>query len=114
MLNLFVIGIEFSEVEKLEIVASKEGLCFYLLSELHKGTWSEEEGANLVFNALLPIKEPANLWASEVFDKAQLKGIVEDLNGMGYNISFSEEANPRMREYEDHAKKECAEYAQLG
>ena len=114
MLNLFVVGAEFSGIEKLEVLAFKEGLCFYLLSELHKGTLSEEEGANLVFNALLPVKEPAMLWASDVFDKTQLKGIVEDLKGMGCNITLAAGTHPDMRKYEAYAWKECANYAQFG
>ena len=113
MLKLFVIGSTFSGVEKLEVVAVKDELCSYLLSKLHEGTWDEEEGAKLVFDALLPVKEPAILWASEVIDNAQLKGIVEDLNGMGCNITLAAEPYPRMREYEAYAWSECAEYAQF-
>ena len=113
MLNLFVIGAEFSGVEKLEIFAEQE-VCFYLLSALHDGTWSEDEGAKLVFDALLPVKEPAILWASEVLDKAHLKGLVKDLNGMGCHITLAAGAHPDMRELEAHAWAECAEYAQFG
>ena len=113
MMNLFIVGAEFSGVEKLEVLASKEGLYYYLLSALHEGTWSEEEGAKLVFDALLHVKEPATLWASKVFDKAQLKGIVEDLNGEGCHITLAAEAHPSMREHEAYAKKECADYAQF-
>ena len=114
MLKLFVVGAEFSGIEKLEIVSIKEGLCSYLLSALHEGTWTEEEGAKLVFDFLLSIKEPATLWASEVFDKAQLKGIVADLNGRGCNITLAEGSHPEMREHEAHAWADCAEYAQFG
>ena len=113
MLNLYVIGAEFSGIEKLEVLAFKKGLCFYLLSALHEGTWSEEEGAKLVFNALLQVREPATLWASEVFDKAQMKGLVEDLNGKGCNITLAVGSHPEMRELEAHARAECAEYAQF-
>ena len=114
MLNLFVIGSNFSNVEKLEVLAFKEGLYFYLLSALHEGTWSEEEGAKLVFDALLQVKEPAILWASEVLDKTQLKGLVADLNGKGCNITLAAGSHPDMREHEAHAWAECAEYAQFG
>ena len=114
MLNLFVIGVEFSGVEKIEIVASKEELCFYLLSELHEGTWSEEEGAKLLFDAMLPVREPATLWASDVFDKTQLKGLVADLNGMGCHITLAAGAHPDMRKHEAHAWSDCANYAQFG
>ena len=114
MLKLFVVGAEFSGVEKLEIVSIKEGLCSYLLSKLHEGTWTEEEGAKLVFDSLLPVKEPAILWASEVIDNAQLKGIVADLNGEGCHITLAAEPYPRMREYEAYALADCANYAQLG
>ena len=114
MLNLFVIGVEFSGFEKVEVLAVKEGLRYYLLSELHEGTWTEEEGANLLFNALLSIKEPATLWASKVFDKAQLKGLVADLNGMGCNITLAAKPHPDMREHEAHAWSDCANYAQFG
>ncbi len=113
MLNLFVIGAEFRGVEKLEIFAEQE-VCFYLLSALHDGTWSEDEGAKLVFDALLPVKEPAILWASEVLDKTQLKGLVADLNGMGCKITLAVGSHPDMRELEAHAWAECAEYAQFG
>lgn len=113
MMKLYLIGTEFYSLEKLEVVAVKEGLCTYLLSTLHEGTWTEEEGARLIFDALLPVKEPATLWASDVFDKTQLKGIVADLNGMGCNITLAEKAHPDMRKYEAYAKKECAEYAQF-
>ena len=113
-MKLFIIGAEFCGIEKLEIVAVKEGLCYYLVSKLHEGTWSEEEGAKLVFEALLPVKEPAILWASEVFDNTQLKGIVKDLNGIGCNITLAAEPYPLLREYEAHAWGECAEHAQLG
>ena len=113
MLKLFVIGAEFSGVEKLEVVAVKDELCSYLLSKLHEGTWSEEEGAKLLFDALLPVKEPAILWASKVFDNAQLKGIVADLNGKGCNITLAAGSHPEMRKYEAYARKECADYAQF-
>ena len=113
MLNLFVIGAEFSGVEKLEILVIKEEVCFYLMSELHEGTWSEEEGAKLVFDSLLSVKEPATMWVSEVFDKTQLKGIVADLNGMGCHITLAEGTRPDMREQEAHAWAECTEYAQF-
>ena len=113
MLNLFVVGTEFSGIEKLEVLASKEGLYYYLLSALHKGTWTEEEGAKLLFDALLPVKEPAILWASKVFDNAQLKGIVADLNGKGCNITLAAGSHPEMRKYEAYARKECADYAQF-
>lgn len=114
MLNLFAIGVEFSGVEKLEILSSKKEICFYLLSELHEGTWTEEEGAQLIFDALLPVKEPATLWASDIFDKTQLKGIVKDLNGMGCNITLASEPHPDMPEHEGHAWADCADYVQFG
>ena len=113
-MDLFVVCAEFSGIEKLEILAVKEGLCSYLLSEIHCGTWAEEEGANLLFDALLPVREPATLWASEVLDKTQLKGLVKDLNGMGCKITLAAEPYPRMREYEAHAWSDCANYAQFG
>ena len=113
MLNVFVVGAESSGIEKLEIIAMKEELCSYLLSALHEGTWSEEEGAKLVFDSLLSIKEPATLWASKVFDKAQLKGLVADLNGMGCNITLAAKPHPDMREHEAHAWSDCANYAQF-
>ena len=114
MLKLFVVGAEFSGIEKLEIVSIKEGRCFYLLSALHEETWTEEEGAKLLFDALLPVKEPAIMRASEVIDKAQLKGIVADLNGMGCNITLAVGSHPEMREHEAHAWADCANYAQFG
>ena len=114
MLNLFVIGVELSGIEKLEVLYIKEGRCFYLLSALHEGTWDEEEGAKLLFDALLPVKEPAIMRASEVIDKAQLKGIVADLNGMGCNITLAVGSHPEMREHEAHAWADCANYAQFG
>lgn len=114
MLNLFVVGVEFSHAEKLEILSEKEGICSYLLNELHEGTWDEEEGAQRIFDALLPVKEHATLWASKVFDKAQLKGIVADLNGMGCNITLATEPHPDMREHEGHAWADCADYVQFG
>ena len=114
MLNLFVVGAEFSGIEKLEVMVIKKEVCFYLLSALHEGTWSEEEGAKLVFNSLLSVKEACTLWASDVFDKTQLKGIVADLNGMGCHITLAAEPYPRMREYEAYAWADCAEYVQLG
>ena len=113
--QLLVVAATFSGVEELQVIEiSKEGLCSYLLSALHEGTWREEEGAKLLFDALLPVKEPATLWASEVFDNAQLKGIVADLNGMGCNITLAAEPYPHMCEYEASAWRECAEHAQLG
>ena len=114
MLKLFVIGSTFSGVEKLEVIAVKDELCSYLLSKLHEGTWDEEEGAKLVFDTLLPVKEPAMLWASDFFDKTQMKGVVADLNGMGCNITLATEQYPYMREYEAYAWADCAEYVQLG
>lgn len=114
MLKLFVVGSEYSGIEKLEVVALNGELCYYLLSKLHEGTWDEEEGAKLVFDALLPVKEPAMLWASDVFDKTQMKGIVADLNGMGCNITLAEKAHPDMRKHEACAWSDCAEYAMLG
>lgn len=114
MLNLFVVGSDYSGIEKLEILSEKEGLCYYLLSKIHEGTWTEEEGARLIFDALLPIKEPATLYASKVFDNTQLKGIVADLNGMGCNITLASEPHPDMREHEAHAWADCADYVQFG
>ena len=113
MMNLFVIGAEFHGVEKLEIFAEQE-VCFYLLSKLHEAPWKEDEGAKLVFDALLPVKEPAILWASEVFDKTQLKGLVADLNGMGCKITLAAGSHPDMREHEAYAWSDCANYAQFG
>ena len=113
-MDLFVVCAEFSGIEKLEILAVKEGLCSYLLSEIHCGTWTEEEGAKLVFDALLQVKEPAILWASEVLDKTQLKGLVADLNGMGCKITLAAGSHPDMREHEAHAWSDCANYAQFG
>ena len=113
--QLLVVAATFSEVEELQVIAlSKEGLCSYLLSALHEGTWSEEEGAKLVFDALLQVKKPATLWASEVLDKTQLKGLVKDLNGMGCNITLAAEPHPHMREHEAYAWSDCADYAQFG
>ncbi len=114
MLNLFVVGAEFHGIEKLEILSVKHEIFSYLLSELHEGTWDEEEGARLIFDSLLPIKEPATLWVSDVFDKTQLKGIVADLNGMGCNITLAAEPHPEMREHEAHAWADCADYVQFG
>ena len=113
--HLLVVAATFSEVEALQVIAlSKEGLCSYLLSALHEGTWDEEEGATLLFDALLPVREPATLWASDVFDKAQLKGIVEDINGKGCNITLAVGSHPEMHELEAHAWSDCANYAQFG
>ena len=114
MVSLFVIGAECSNVEKLEIFVEQEEVCYYLLSKLHEGTWTEDEGAKLVFDAMLPVKEACTLWASEVFDKAQLKGIVNDLNGSGCKITLAVGSHPNMRELEAHAWADCANYAQFG
>lgn len=89
MLNLFIVTAYAGNIEKLEILSMRDGIYSYIVSKLHEGTWDEEEGAAILFEALLPIKEPAMLWASKAIDKTQLKGIVADLNGMGCNITLA-------------------------
>lgn len=118
MLNLFIVAAEYKKVEALEIlsVEKRNGveICTWLLSETHEGTWCEEEGARLLYNALLPIKEPANLWASECLDKALLKAIADDLNGMGCRITIVEGRHPDLTEYELGAWDACHDFAEFG